>query len=146
MIQTLSIETLPIGDSVVKTQKVDPINNEKKEDEEEECIEIDKQVEIHVDKDAMASYTAGDYNIRFLEELFNMSEPEIMGDLSYIDIVGDLYQCGPEPVKNRPDERAEELEHFKPAPLSEGGPYESTLAPSTLRYHVKHKYYSMFTA
>ena len=86
--QTLSMETLPIGDSVVKTQKVDPINNEKKEDEEEECIEIDKQVEIPVDKDAMASYTAGDYTITFLEELFNMSEPEIMGDLSYIDIVG----------------------------------------------------------
>ena len=86
--QTLSMEKLPFGDFVVNIQKVDPINNEKKEDEEEEYIEIDKQVEIPVDKDAMASYTAGDYNIRFLEELLNMSEPEIMGELSYIDIVG----------------------------------------------------------
>ena len=69
------------------------------------------EVEIPVSEQATASYKAGDY--AFVDDIFNIPEPEITGDLSYIDIEGDLCNYEVKPVKKRPDERAEGFEPFK---------------------------------
>ena len=75
------------------------------------CSLVHVEVEIPVSEQATASYKAGDY--AFVDDIFNIPEPEITGDLSYIDIEGDLCHYEVKPVKKRPDERAEGFEPFK---------------------------------
>ena len=81
------------------------------------------EVEMPVSEEATASYKAGDYAMTFVDDIFNIPEPEITGDLSYIDIEGDLCYYELPPVNwKRPDERAEGFEPFKPP--TEEAPYE----------------------
>ena len=87
------------------------------------CSLVHVEVEIPVSEEATASYNAGDYAMTFDDDLINTPEPEITGDLSYIDIEGDLCYYELPPVnRKRRDERAEGFEPFKPQ--TEEVPYE----------------------
>ena len=87
------------------------------------CSLVHVEVEIPVSEEATASYNAGDYAMTFDDDVINIPEPEITGDLSYIDIEGDLCYYELPPVNwKRHDERAEGFEPFKPP--TEEAPYE----------------------